>query len=408
METQVLDFLRRHHPFDRLTPAELETAARSAGTLAVPGGTIILRQGGRISEFLHIVGRGSAHLVRDGQVLQEIEEGECFGYPSILGGNPPGSDVIAAGEVILHRIPAAVFRELLGNAEFAGFFLTSLSQRLRGVPRGGAAALGGGMTVPVGSLAKAPLSVAPTATVADAARAMRDGRTDVVLVDGDPAGILTDHDFQVKVLAEGRGPDTPVAQVMSSPVKTLPADTPVHGALLYLLEHRIHHLPVTDGERITGIVSAADLLRHQTRSPLSLLHRLEYLEARRSPRLVRRRGRGHGRGPVRRRVEGGADRQGLRPGQRHAGAPAGRSGPGRAGPGALLLRLAGVRLGGPHGAGPVRPTRTTPWSTPRTRTRPSPTSPAWPATWWTISSPPVSRPARAATWPPTGAGPCRR
>ncbi len=278
MTSQDLEFLSRHHPFDRLTPAELETAARSAGTLTVPGGTIILRQGGRVSEFLHIVGKGSAHLVRDGQVLQEIEEGECFGYPSILGGNAPGSDVIAAGELVLHRIPAAVFRELLGNAEFAGFFLTSLSQRLRGGPRSGAAAMGGGMTLPVGSLAKAPLRIAPDATVADAARAMRDGRADVVLVDGDPAGILTDHDFQVKVLAAGRGPDTPVAQVMSSPVKTLPADTPVHGALLYLLEHRIHHLPVTDGERVTGIVSAADLLRHQTRSPLSLLHRLENLE----------------------------------------------------------------------------------------------------------------------------------
>ena len=144
--------------------------------------------------------------------------------------------------------------------------------------RGGAAALGGGMTLAIGGLAKAPLQVAPDATVGAAARTMRDGRADVVLVDGDPAGILTDHDFQVKVLAEDLGPDTPVARVMSSPVKTLPADTPVHGALLYMLEHRIHHLPVTDGERVTGIVSAADLLRHQTRSPLSLLHRLENLE----------------------------------------------------------------------------------------------------------------------------------
>ena len=278
METQVLEFLRRHHPFDLLTPDELETAARSAGTLTVPGGTVILKQGGRISEFLHVVGRGSAHLVRDGHVVQEVEEGECFGYPSILSGIAPGSDVIAAGEMVLHRIPAAVFRELLGNAGFAGFFLTSLSQRLRGVARGGAAALGGGMTLAIGGLAKAPLQVAPDATVGAAARTMRDGKADVVLVDGDPAGILTDHDFQVKVLAEDLGPDTPVARVMSSPVKTLPADTPVHGALLYMLEHRIHHLPVTDGERVTGIVSAADLLRHQTRSPLSLLHRLENLE----------------------------------------------------------------------------------------------------------------------------------
>ncbi|MFO7608793.1 MAG: DUF294 nucleotidyltransferase-like domain-containing protein [Candidatus Krumholzibacteriia bacterium] len=279
MDAQALDFLCRQHPFDRLTPAEVETVARTAGTLAVPGGTVVLRQGGKVSGFLHVVGRGGAHLVRDGRVVQEIEEGECFGYPSILSGDPPSADVVTAGETGLHRIPADVFRQLLGNADFAGFFLASLSQRLRTASRRDAAALGGAMTTAVGTLARgAPLTVDPGATVADAARAMRDGRTDVVLVSGELPGILTDHDFQVKVLAEGRGPDTPVREVMTSPVRTLPADTPVHGALLYLLEHRIHHLPVTGDEGISGVVSATDLLRHQTRSPLSLLHRLDGLE----------------------------------------------------------------------------------------------------------------------------------
>ncbi len=277
MDAQALDFLRRHHPFDCLTAAEMDTVARSAGTLAVPGGATVIKQGGKISGFLHVVAKGSVHLVRDGRVVQEIEEGECFGYPSILSGNPPNSDVVTAGEVVIHRIPAAVFRELLGNACFAGFFLTSLSQRLRVVAKRDSAAAGG-MTTSVGSLTrKAPLVVAPDATVAEAARAMRDGRTDVVLVGAEPPGILTDHDFQTKVLAEDLGPATPVADVMTSPVRTLPADTPVHGALLYLLEHRIHHLPVTEGDSVTGIVSADDLLRHQTRSPLSLLHRLENL-----------------------------------------------------------------------------------------------------------------------------------
>lgn len=279
MDAQALEFLRRHHPFDRLTPEEMDAVARSAGTLSVPGGTTIIKQGGKVSGFLHVMARGSVHLVRDGRVIQEIEEGECFGYPSILSGNPPNTDVVTAGDTVIHRIPADVFRALLANAGFAGFFLASLSQRLRGVATRENAALGGAMTTAVGTLNRtAPLTVPATATVAEAARAMRDGRTDVVLVQSDPVGILTDHDFQTKVLAEDLGPATPAVQVMTSPVRTLPADTPAHGALLFMLEHRIHHLPVTEGEHITGIVSAADLLRHQTRSPLSLLHRLENLE----------------------------------------------------------------------------------------------------------------------------------
>ena len=270
MDTDIRAFLQRHHPFDRLTAAELDAAAAAAGRHAVPAGALVLKQGGRGSAFLHVVMEGSVHLVRDGRVVQELEEGECFGYPSLLSGNPPNSDVVAAGRAVLLRLPERAFRELLGNAEFSAFFLTSLSQRLRGVARRESAALGGAMTTAVGSLA---------ATITAAARAMRDARTDVALVAGDPPGILTDHDFRVKVLAEGRGPDTPVSAVATRPVLTLPADTPVHGALLFLLEHRINHLPVTGvGGGITGVLAAADLLRHQTRSPLAVLPRLEGLE----------------------------------------------------------------------------------------------------------------------------------
>jgi len=279
VDASARDFLRRHHPFDRLTPDEMETVARTAATITLPGGSLILRHGGKVSEFLHVVAQGAAHLVREGRVVQELEEGECFGYPSILSGNPPNSDVVASGDTVVYRIPARVFKELLGNRDFAEFFLTNLSQRLRAVARRDAGAFGGAMTTAVGTLSQGqPLTVEPAATVADVARAMRDAHVDVALVGDDPPGILTDHDFRVKVLAEGLGADTPITAVMTRPVKTLAADTPVHGALLYLLEHRIHHLPVTEGDRITGVVSVTDLLRHQTRSPLSLLHRLENLE----------------------------------------------------------------------------------------------------------------------------------
>ena len=41
---------------------------------------------------------------------------------------------------------------------------------------------------------------------------MRDAQDDVVLVPEDPPGILTDHDFQTKVLAEDLGPATTVAE----------------------------------------------------------------------------------------------------------------------------------------------------------------------------------------------------
>jgi len=81
------------------------------------------------------------------------------------------------------------------------------------------------------------------------------------------------------VLAENLGPETLVERIMTSPVLTLPEDTPVHSALLTMLEEGIHHLPVTADGDILGIVSATDLLRQQTRNPLYLMSKLEHLES---------------------------------------------------------------------------------------------------------------------------------
>jgi CBS domain-containing protein len=65
---------------------------------------------------------------------------------------------------------------------------------------------------------------------------------------------------------------------MTRPLKTLPSDTPVHGALLYMLEERIHHLPVLREGEIIGVLTATDLLRHQTTNPLYLMRRVEHLD----------------------------------------------------------------------------------------------------------------------------------
>ena len=283
MIARVLEFMRDQHPFTLLADDERERINATATAHTCGDGTRILTQNGAQSECLYLLAGGQVRLVRDGEELQILEEGDCFGYPSIINRAAPAFDVIAVGEVVVHGVPAAVFRELLANAAFGEFFLHSLGERLRRVTGSRVTALGGELTTELGDLElRPPVRVRPEATVAETARAMRDARDDFALVDGqgdtDPPGIVTDHDFQVKVLAEGLGPDTPVAQVMTRPLKTLPADTPVHGALLYMLEERIHHLPVERGGAIIGMLTATDLLRHQMTNPLYLMRRLDHLD----------------------------------------------------------------------------------------------------------------------------------
>jgi CBS domain-containing protein len=139
--------------------------------------------------------------------------------------------------------------------------------------------LGGDFATPVGSLvAGPPLFVAPEATIAEAARAMRAAGVSSVLVADDPPGIVTDGDLRNRVLAEERTPDTPVRVVMSRPLRSLPTDAPLYAALLLMLDQDFEHVPVTRAGRIVGMVTDMDLLRQQARSPLLVLGRIRTLD----------------------------------------------------------------------------------------------------------------------------------
>nr|MEE4268285.1 DUF294 nucleotidyltransferase-like domain-containing protein [Candidatus Krumholzibacteria bacterium] len=280
MTNRDLAFIRTQHPFDHLTDSEMAEVARTVTSVSLEAGTSILVQGGQISNCLHVVGEGEVNLVRDGVVVKILEAGECFGFPSIISQQPPAFHAVTQEQSLVHCIPSEVFLQLLDNVKFAEYFLKDLGERLQRVTSRDVTSIGGELTAALDDLDIQPLiSVAPDATVGQAAQAMRASRDDVALVIGDPPGIITDHDFQVKVLAEGLGPDTPVSQVMTQPVHTLPVDALVHTALLFMLEQKIHHLPVTRDGEIVGIISATDLLRHQTRNPLYLMRQLENLDS---------------------------------------------------------------------------------------------------------------------------------
>jgi CBS domain-containing protein len=138
----------------------------------------------------------------------------------------------------------------------------------------------GGLGAPLrGLVTRPPLFVAPTATVQEAAQMMTAANSTSVLVRSDPPGILTDRDLRRRVLAMGLGPQTPVAAVMSQPLRTLDSDTPIHGAVLLMLEHGIHHVALVEEGEVVGLVSAGDLLRHQSHSPLYLQAQLQNLDS---------------------------------------------------------------------------------------------------------------------------------
>ena len=134
------------------------------------------------------------------------------------------------------------------------------------------------LTLPVKNLIKgSAIFVAANATVAQAANAMQSAHVGSVLVATEPMGIVTDRDLRGRVLAQSLGPEIPITQIMTRPVKTIDADMPAFTALRLMLDENIHHLPVVEEGKVIGVISGSDLLLSQARNPLYLRRTLETL-----------------------------------------------------------------------------------------------------------------------------------
>ncbi|MGD2116328.1 MAG: putative nucleotidyltransferase substrate binding domain-containing protein [Acidobacteriota bacterium] len=287
-------FLRSHPPWDRLSESGLQRALGRLEIVYAARGDAILRRTDPENRFLFVLRKGTVRLEREGSPIQHLEEGETFGYPSLLAAGSPSTDAVADEDCLLYRIPGRVFRDLLGEKPFADHFLTGLAERLRQAARvdapraGGFGGFAGDLSTPAAELiTRPPVFCDREATVARAARVMNDHRVSSVLVPGrppdEPHGILTDRDLRSRILAAGRPADTPVLEVASRPLVTIAAHAPAFDALVTMLERRIHHLAVVDARRpasdVLGVLTDTDLLRHHLHSPLYVLGRIEKLES---------------------------------------------------------------------------------------------------------------------------------
>jgi CBS domain-containing protein len=107
-------------------------------------------------------------------------------------------------------------------------------------------------------------SVTPSDPVLTAIRLMAEHHVGALLVMQDETltGIVSERDYARKVILLGRAADqTPVSQIMSSPVMTVgPTDT-VDQCMRLVTEHRIRHLPVVENDRVVGVISIGDLVK---------------------------------------------------------------------------------------------------------------------------------------------------
>ena len=79
---------------------------------------------------------------------------------------------------------------------------------------------------------------------------------------GELAGVISERDYARKVILLGRSSaETPVWQIMSSPVVTVTPEEDARQCMELMTRKRIRHLPVVDQGRMVGVISIGDLVR---------------------------------------------------------------------------------------------------------------------------------------------------
>jgi CBS domain-containing protein len=108
-----------------------------------------------------------------------------------------------------------------------------------------------------------PVVLDADATVADAARAMKDNDVGDVLVerDGRLCGIVTDRDLVIRCLAENpeQAASQALGEICSEEIHSLSPDAEVGEAIRLMQDRAIRRIPVVEDGSAVGIVSLGDL-----------------------------------------------------------------------------------------------------------------------------------------------------
>lgn len=107
-------------------------------------------------------------------------------------------------------------------------------------------------------------TLAPTATLTEAARQLRDLNVgSLPILGGDHLlGVVTDRDIVVRGIAEGLEPSTAtVAEVATGAVVTVDVDDDAEKVARVMGERQVRRVPVLDGGKLVGVIAQADVAR---------------------------------------------------------------------------------------------------------------------------------------------------
>ena len=269
-----------HAPFAAMSGGDLDRLVRASRLMYFAPGEAILAPAANRPAHCYVIRQGTVRGERPGASgaasgLWELSAGEMFPLGALLGQRGVTSVYRATRDTFCLAFPAAVFDALIGASPVFQDFCTRRLAHLLDLSRTRlqaeyAATLTEqrGLATPLGDLLRqAPVVCGPETPLADALKMMenqRIGSVPVVDAEARPTGIFTRQDVIGRVVLPQRPLTTPIRDVMSAPVFTLPIGATAGDAALAMAQHGIRHVVVRDdGGRVAGVVSERDLFSLQ-------------------------------------------------------------------------------------------------------------------------------------------------
>jgi CBS domain-containing protein len=278
-QLEIHDFLLQCHPLNKLPADALRLLANDIEITYFARGQTVL-QPGEQNDWLYLIRSGAVSRTdhNDGLVAQ-FGQKDFFGHRAIARGGLIKNRVSTLEDSLFYLIPVKRYLQLMDQHEgFRHYFSQQKHQRLK-------SALDELKSPAENTLIKSRvadflhqdvLTVSPDDSIESTAVRMRqDNHTAALVMDkGQLTGIVTDRVFCTKVVADKLDASHSISSVMTPDPVTISRQHTGLEAMLLMTRLNIRHLPVVEDQQLLGMVTATDLIHHQSHNPIYLVNQI--------------------------------------------------------------------------------------------------------------------------------------
>ena len=276
---EIYDFLKSCNPLSKLSESQLKEIVLSIEVSYTPRDSVVLEPNTE-NHWLYLIRSGAVERTDDNHgLVARFSEHDFFGHRAIERGGNIKKKVTALEDSLFYMIPDKIYNKFMESSnDFRRYFHQTKNKRLR-------SALNEIQTQENNILHstrvkelqhQSVLTVTPNITIQETAKQMSSKKmTAALIVENDEIkGIVTDRVFCTKVVAGNHNPELEITTIMTENLITISSQDTGLDAMLIMARHNIRHLPVVDEGKIKGLLTATDLIHHQSHNPIYVVNEI--------------------------------------------------------------------------------------------------------------------------------------